>query len=489
MGMRERYGLATNWRRPSLPIHLGLPDGILPFLMVRRLWQAGHCIVVFLIRNAHSLPSLCLHDYPEAKDKLLSKNRLTCINDVSIRTISRISLAIIGVVFSRLIGAVTQIILARRLGSDGFGLYTALYAMLSPVSIMASLGLDTWLLSKSGHPQIYKLIGRVFSLRILLISSLLFTVAPLVSYREPALSLTVVYIGACGLIGDLLITTADSALRSSIRLIESTVLQIIAPITLFIFIVLTKSNDLSEIITYRVVATTTAVVFLYVLLNRMIHFMWQPRQWIYILKDARFFFTSEFMAYLTLRADLFLVALVLGSTATAIYAPVLTLINTTFLMPSIVSQILIPMISRQPESYHLRRIITKLAIVGSFLYGLFWLTIFTFGAHWLIRTIYGRQYLNSVLLLQIMSLIPMLKSFNFCWATIMVVNNRQLLRTKLQLIGATVSVLGNAIALPLLGTKGVSWVNIITELTLFCSYGYGAFITITRKKLDESSTA
>jgi O-antigen/teichoic acid export membrane protein len=80
-----------------------------------------------------------------------------------------------------------------------------------------------------------------------------------------------------------------------------------------------------------------------------------------------------------------------------------------------------------------------------------------------------------------MSLIPLLKSLNFCWALIMVVRDEQVLRTKLQAVGAGVNGLGNVLFIPLFGLVGAAWVNLGTEAVLLGCYAYGSWIALRRQ--------
>ena len=71
-----------------------------------------------------------------------------------VRTSIMLVVAVGGTVLARMLSTVTQIVLVRRMGIEDFGLYTTLFALLSPVIIAASLGLDMWLLQQSKDAQI-----------------------------------------------------------------------------------------------------------------------------------------------------------------------------------------------------------------------------------------------------------------------------------------------------------------------------------------------
>ena len=406
--------------------------------------------------------------------------------DLPVRTSIMIAAAVGGTVLARLLSTITQIVLARRLGADNFGLYTALFALLSPVIIAASLGLDMWLVRQSSDTQLlHKSIGRVFSLRLLLGSGLMVGVIPFVVSHNPRFNVWIVLAAAVGLVWDLLLTTIDSALRARIRPLVATVLQFVVAAGLLglIWFGWSDAAPFFVAVGYRFLATGAGLLAGWWLLRDSLRLMWQPRQWLKTVQQARVFFASEILANITLKADVTLLALLVGSIATGLYSPVLTLVNTTFLVPNITAQILLPMITRQPVGSRWYRLVIRVAFAGSCVYGLFWFGMFGWGAGWIIELLYGAQYRVAAPLLQIMCLIPLMKSFNFCSTTLMIAHNRQLQRTKLQLWGAIVSIVGNLVALPWVGLIGAAWVNTLAELVLLVAYGYGAFTTMQQEKL------
>ncbi|NJP07615.1 MAG: hypothetical protein HC837_19350 [Chloroflexaceae bacterium] len=168
----------------------------------------------------------------------------------------------------------------------------------------------------------------------------------------------------------------------------------------------------------------------------------------------------------------------IGSLAAGIYNPALTLINTTFLVPHVVWQVLLPMIARQQYHTRLLRWVVGLTSVGNLVYGGFWALVFWYAADWLVLHVYDEQYLAAAPLLQIMFLIPLFKSFNFCWTTLMVAHDAQVRRTTLQAIGAVFSIAANLMFLPVYGLLAAAWVNVAAEIILFVCYGYGAWYTL-----------
>lgn len=400
------------------------------------------------------------------------------------RVVLHVGIALVGVVLARLLGSVTQIVLARWMGVADFGMYTTMYALLGPVVMIASLGLDTWLL-RQGHDTatLDSAVSQVFAIRLLATGGLMLLAVALISVSGRATLTIPVVLAALGLICELLLTTAHSALRAQVRTRAAAVLQIIvAGFTLFlIWMFWTDRTPLLAATGYRLLANALGVIFLIWLLRRSLRFIvWRVAPLAHTIKQALPYFTSDLLAMVALKADLTLVALIIGAIGAGIYGPALTIINATFLVPTVAWQVLLPILSRQPIGTRSFRTIMTVTTVGHIVYGTGWTMVLWWYSEVLIRVLFQASYLGAVPLLQIMSLLPLIKSINFCSTLIMVAHNQQILRMKLQSTGAVFNVTANLISIPLFGLVGAAWVNLVTEAVLFTCYGYGAWRTIYR---------
>ncbi|MCG8352922.1 MAG: oligosaccharide flippase family protein [Chloroflexales bacterium] len=397
-----------------------------------------------------------------------------------------IGFAIGGVVFARLLGTLTQIILARQLGVSDYGVYSTVYILLGPVIVMTSLGLDTWLLRQGGITAgLDQTISQVFSIR-LLATTVLMTIGVVVilASGQPELRPLLVIAAAFGLLAELLLVTGYTALRAQLRNIAAIVLQVAAAAAFFL-LVFWGWNDQSPLLAatgYRLLSAVAGVALLVWMLRSTFRLHWHLRSLWQIIKQARVFFVSDFLANIALKADVTMVALLLGSLAVGIYNPALTIINTTFLAPHVMWQVLLPMVAQQRWGSLQSRLTVGLALVGSVVYGLCCAALLYWGAEWLVHLIYNEQFNDSAPLLRIMFLIPLLKSLNFCWAMLMVALDAQVLRTKLQAVGAVVNVFGNLLFIPFFGLVAVAWVNLLTDAVLFVCYSYGFWITAKRQQ-------
>lgn len=390
--------------------------------------------------------------------------------------------AVGGLIFARLLASITQVILARRMGVADFGAYTSVYTLLGPAIMIASLGLDTWLLRQShDSAALNEYISKVIWLRLFISIGLMVVSIPIILVSgDPSITFAVTVVAALGLICELLLTTSHTILRAQLRTYAAALLQVLVASLLILLIWLAWNERIPLLSTtiYRFIANIAGVGLLVWLLRKYLHFVWQPHAFWHIIKQARIYFTADLLSNVTGKADLTIIALFLGTIATGIYGPALTVINTTFLIPTVLWQVFLPILARQPAGSSAFRWMMAIHLVGNLLYGLFWSITIFFSAEILIDVVFGAQYRDAVLLLQIMSLIPLLKSINFCLAIYMVVRDRQGLRAILLGVGAAVSVLGNLIAIPLFGLVGAAWVNLLSEAILFGCYSYGAWVAM-----------
>jgi O-antigen/teichoic acid export membrane protein len=392
--------------------------------------------------------------------------------------------AIAGVLFARLLGSLTQFALARLMDLSDFGMYTTLYALLGPVIMLTSMGLDTWLLRQGGNASdLDWLISQVFALRLLATGGLMVgAIAVLMISGKTSLELPIIF-AASGLTAELLLTTAHTALRAQLRSRAAALLQVIVP-GLAILLTVVFWNTYTPLLTatgYRLLADVLGMALVVWLLRRSLrNLTWNPRQLFGMISQARAYFAADLLSSVALKADLTMVSFMIGAVGAGIYSPALLIINTTFLIPAVAWQVLLPAISRQQRTSREFRWTVGLAGLGSLCYGLFWAGALWWGSSLIIDLLFRAEYYGAVPVLQIMCLIPLFKSLNFCSAMVMVACDDQVLRTKLLAVGAVFNVVANMIFIPLFGLVGAAWVNLVTEFILLLAYGCGAWISLHR---------
>lgn len=392
--------------------------------------------------------------------------------------------AIAGTVGARALTSVTQVVLARVLGVADFGTFTALYALLSPLVIVAGLGLDTWLLRQGGDEHtLDHAIGQVLVVRLgsLVVLGTVVSAGLLVA-GWPPLAVPIL-LATFGLGCEFLITTAAAALRAQVRNVAATLIQVVVA-TVWLGLVWQAWVPTAPLLVatgYRCAAAVLgAVAVVWLLRAQLARRLWQARPLWDVVVRSRAFFVADLLANVALRADLVLITLLIGAAGAGIYSPALTIINASFLVPYAVWTVVLPLAVRQRSNAHVLRRLVWLLLGASVVFGILCVLILGVGAAPLIALVFGAQYSAAVPLLQIMAFIPLFKSISFCWALIMVVRDAQSLRARLLAISTGFNIVANIVVLPLVGVAGAAWVNLTTEALLTCWYGYGAWRTLRR---------
>jgi O-antigen/teichoic acid export membrane protein len=394
--------------------------------------------------------------------------------------------AVAGVILARLLTSLTQIVLARLMGVADFGTYISVYTLLGPVVMIASLGLDTWLLRHSGAGAAFeRYISEVFSLRLLAVAALMLVGVPAVLVSgDPAITLPITILAAVGLACELLLTTAYTVLRAQIRNYAATLLQVLTAVLfiLLIWLAWDARAPLTAATGYRLLSSMAGVALIGWLLRRNLRLVWQPHDLLRMIKQARVYFVSDLFSNITGKADLTLVALLMGALSAGIYSPALAIINMTFLIPTVLWQVFLPTLARQGPGTRGFHLTMGVHVAGNLLYGLLCSAALFGWTAAIVHLLYGPQFGESVPLLLIMSPIPLLKSVNFCTAIYMVVRDRQGLRAMLLAIGAAVNAVGNLIVIPFYGLTGAAWVNLGTEAIVFLCYAYGVWVAMRDRR-------
>jgi PST family polysaccharide transporter len=180
---------------------------------------------------------------------------------------------------------------------------------------------------------------------------------------------------------------------------------------------------------------------------------------------------AEIASSVYVKADLTIIALVLGPVGTSVYAPAITLLQAAFLAPRALFFVVVPVLSKtyteNRDRFRGRGLSQTAAqiLIGTTISVL----LFLF-APLIVRLIFGEDYAASAVILRILSPLPFLRSFNFALAAILTSSARQRQRTRVQIIAAAVNVTGNLIVIVPYGIIGVSIVYLLSELVLGLGY-------------------
>jgi O-antigen/teichoic acid export membrane protein len=372
--------------------------------------------------------------------------------------------------------ALALIIVARQVLPVEYGQYLATYGLLSLLIVLPNFGLDTWL-PTAGHSSAIAW-REIISLRIRLLLvwflgiGVLSLFLPTVSFPPNLMLLT-----AVGLALDSLTFLAYAGLRVQGFHQRVAALQLVSSMIL-LGVTLLLPLGFGQIVVFAVGRTMVSLGVAIIVLTAA-HKLYKSAAISLsvrgLLRAARPFALAELAATIYLKADLTIVALFLGPTATGLYGPALNLVNLTFMVPTALYLFVVPMLAR---AYHTSRHAFVRLGTGQFAAQAavgFTMSVGTFIlAPFVIDLVFGPAYRASAVVLRLLSPIPFLKSLNFGLAAVLATSGRQGRRATVQVLCAGFNVVANLLVIGTYGISGVAIVYTFSEIFLFLGYAFTA---------------
>jgi O-antigen/teichoic acid export membrane protein len=374
--------------------------------------------------------------------------------------------------------ALTLLLTARQLQVDSYGQYAACITLTSMMSILFSLGLDVWLLREGGKSPylIGEISGSVLGIKGLfglIWVIILFSLAPLFnqqSFPSPLLRWSIILLWS-----DTLFATCLTTFKSALHNRTPSILEASADTVWFGLTLVLMGYGLIQPEAYlkiRVFVSLIALSFSLFFLVRRFHLHFNLSFARQALAGFFHFAASDFLAMITMRADVIIISVTIGKTATGLYSPAVGLVNMAFLAPMAIYWVMLPVLSNlykhhpeQAEKTALRTIFLSLLVgVG--------LTLLFFVGAPLITKLLGQSYVESIEVLKILSWVLLFKCGSFALATIIVAKNLQAKRTLIQVVAATSNIVLNFLIVYNFGINGVALVYVVTEIILFLGYSW-----------------
>ncbi len=377
--------------------------------------------------------------------------------------------------------ALALLLTARQLGADKYGQYAACVALSGMTAIVFSLGLDIWLLREGGRSpkQLVQNAGSVLGIKALigLVWMLGFgIIAPFLKQETyPVIlirwSLVLIWL-------DALLATTLTTFKATLRNRVPAALEASADILwcgATVGLIGLGVNKPETYLMVRVFISAAALLAGLWLLNRMIGLLFEVKVAWQALRSVFPFAAAEFLSIVTMRADVVIIGIFLGKTATGLYSPAVGLINMAFLAPMAVHLVLVPVLSdlyqNHPQQARktAKRMIYLLLVMGALLSA-----GFAVGAP-LVTVLLGDSYQGSIGILRILSLVLLLKCGSFGMATVLVAIDQQAKRAMILSIAAAVNILGNLSVVNWFGIRGVAGMYVVTEIVLLVGYTWIAW--------------
>lgn len=393
------------------------------------------------------------------------------------RTLLNIGALFSGSTVARVLSALSIFILARQLGVDRFGQYTAALALTKLTSILFSLGLDSWLLREGQRrgERFAAAVGTSLAIKIILGLFWLALIAAASPFlNQDSFPTTLVILAGVSTLAEEVTATGWSAFKSALRN-KVTVWLIISAPALFLFstllLALQDVGDAASYLGARILSFTVAGAIALFLVWRSfgIRVRWERAP--SILRETRAFGLSHGFALIYARADITIIAYVLGQRAAGLYAPAVSLMTTLFLIPQAIYEVMLPMVSaihaRDPAD--VRRPAFRLFLLSAGLGVLLGLGMALI-AHPLVWLIFGSDYAASGPILVVLSNVLVFKAVSFALAAVLAAVGWQGRRVIVQAGAALFNITVTLLVVGRYGIDGVAHVYVITEFLLVAGY-------------------
>lgn len=368
--------------------------------------------------------------------------------------------------------SVAVVLTTRHLGVAASGQYLATYALLRQAAPILNFGLDTLFLREAGcAPSAVgsHLISISFAKLLLAIGWLpaLALLPPLLFPRVYPPS--VMWIAAIGITFQALGTSAVTAFQGSMRNWIACWLQVASGVFLLLPVVWLagRSSALEQFVWGRTGAYIVSAVLRFAFAARTYRIQPDRRPLLSLYRDGMPFMAADILATIYGTADVTIVALLQGKTAAGYYAPVVTLVNTLFLIPLSVYLVAIPMLSQRyaqdpPAARRTAR---------SFLGGLTALGILLAGgvllfSPFLSRLVYGSTIPIMTKTTALASAVVFFKSINYGLAPVLIAVNRQNKRVIAQIASVVTNIGLNLLLVGSYGVIAAALVYVISEAVL-----------------------
>jgi O-antigen/teichoic acid export membrane protein len=383
-----------------------------------------------------------------------------------------------GSVVAQGVTALTLLLIARQLGAENYGQYAACLVLAGLTAIVFSLGLDHWLLKEGGRlpRQLGEFFGSVFTLKLVggivwlgLISILAFFL------NQETYPARLFQLSALTVLLDTLFATALTTFKAGLRNKITSTLEAgsdIAWLLLTLLFIGAGEKRVIVFVSIRALVLAGSLAMALFSARRLVKLSANLAITKRALRESLPFASSDLLALAGMRMDVLIIAFTLGKVATGLYSPAVGLVNAAFLVPAAVYMVMVPVISKlhatDPRQARLTSRRTIVLLVGI---GIVMALGFAISAPYLVGLM-GASFRGSLRVLQILSIVLLLKSASFAMAAILVVYGQQGRRTVVQALAVLLNTGSNLLIVSSAGIVGVAWVYVLTELFLLIGYGW-----------------
>ena len=279
---------------------------------------------------------------------------------------------------------------------------------------------------------------------------------------------------AIGVAFDSVAAMAYSFIRGADKHTQVTLLQA-ASATLLLVVTLLLPLEPGRILWFAAARTALAalvfVVVSYGLYRRQRQIERYPLGDRAVLAVSGPFLVTDLSAVVYGKVDITLLSLLAGASATSVYGPAVNLLMITFIPARSLYFFAVPRLTQARErSQRLFRRQSINQFWAQAAGGALLSVLLLVSAPLLTTLVYGTAYLDSIPVLQVLSVITLLRAINFALAAPLIAGGDQAKRARVQVVAAMFNIVLNLAVIPIWGVMGVAVVYVLTELLLAAGY-------------------
>lgn len=386
-----------------------------------------------------------------------------------------VTAAIIGKSLSMILSAVAQTLIVRALSVMLYGEYATIGATLGLISIVLGVGLDTWMLHDvSRNPD--RLMATIRDVLVLKgIGAVLLLVIVMLVWSTRVVNAPAFLIGATGIVFEAFAMTGYSALRALKRNGIVALFQTMGAILQLALIWFCwRSSTLNITFIFGIQTSSSLCTAL-----TIFWYLWQlsgmrlPKglQIRRVIRGSWLLVISDILATIYGQVVIVALGMMAGAEAAGIFRPALSIIIYSFIVPSLILAVGLPILNENRFLIQRLQKLTALMILMTSVYGIGVIIILRMLGDVLIDTIYGFGYSGVFQVIKSVDIVILLKSINMVFISVLIVQEKMKLRVITQIITTFYSILGSIILIPLYGLNGAIIMVITIEIFLFVGYG------------------
>jgi len=411
-----------------------------------------------------------------------------------------------------LIGAglafLTQIILARKLGSEYFGMFSAVLAMVTLMTPLAGFGISQLWLKVFGQEGWNAQRWLNPSFNFVILSTLLVFISLYIWAffgNHDQLTRSLFLIMSFYILGQISVELVSSKLQLEERYPHLAVWQLLPHFMRFIFIVIllfgfTKWTSIEEIAyAYALIAIIFLLVGIVQLLSmKKGNFKLKGHKeedlkkkyqvsLSLVFKNTWPFGLAAFFHLIYFQSDIILIKYIVGDNQAGIYNVAFTIMVAVYMFPGVLYQkFLLPKLHRwanhdRDKFYEVyRKGNMAMLVLGLIAMLLVWAL-----SSWAIPFIFGTEYQNSILILNILALSAPIIFVAFSAGAALVTQEHMKLKVKFMGTVALINLVLNFIVIPIYGAVGAAVATVVSNFILLMLYYYGAEKYVFYKRLSK----